>query len=311
MKKKFITTLLIPVMLTGCSPRQSTLEVTVGCPAGAPALSLYDNIKDGKVEIVTPKAVSSLLAYMANGKKDAIIVPTNAGVDAIKAGAEFKIAATLTFGNFYIASTGKDDNDTLDADDYLVCSQENNIVGLIFRAVYGTTYTNVHYVGDNPDAATCLASGINTFDSNAEVKYVVIAEPAMTNVMNKKATVKQVRDIQEDYKTKFGNSFITQASVFVNNKTSKNKIDSFLETLEGNVNQLLTNPDEILRVTQGMEETEISAYFATGDAALLRSVIDKNSVSLGYNKASDIKNEIDQFLTNLGKETTSEEIYYI
>ena len=170
MKKKFIIIILIPVMLTGCSPRQSTLEVTVGCPAGAPALSLYDNIKDEKVEIVTPKAVSSLLTYMANGKKDAIIVPTNAGVDAIKAGAKFKIAATLTFGNFYIASTGKDDNDTLDADDYLVCSQENNIVGLIFRAVYGTTYTNVHYVAD-----CCIAGKLSSAVKESPKKGYTIA----------------------------------------------------------------------------------------------------------------------------------------
>ena len=53
---------------------------------------------------------------MSAAQKDVIVLPTNVGVKTIEtAQAPYKLAATITFGNFYIASLGNDDNGIMDA----------------------------------------------------------------------------------------------------------------------------------------------------------------------------------------------------
>ena len=150
------------------APESYELDLKIACPSGAPAVALYKHLKEPEAKLEINASATNVVAYLApNSSKDIVIAPTNAGITAInKKNAPFKLAATITFGNFYLAATGNDANGKLDPDDYVVAFQQNNVPDKIFRYVYSdVAFTNLHYVDQASDAAACLISGINIADS--------------------------------------------------------------------------------------------------------------------------------------------------
>ena len=63
------------------------------------------------------------------------VIDTVNGIKAIEKGANYKLAASITFGNFYIASTGIDEDDIMDKDDYIVLFSMGATPDLIFHYV--------------------------------------------------------------------------------------------------------------------------------------------------------------------------------
>ncbi|MBP5694669.1 MAG: hypothetical protein J6X03_04420 [Bacilli bacterium] len=94
--------------LVSCNDNDATksFEVKIASPSKAPAIALYSHLTEENVEINS--AANNVVGYLTNNSdKDMVIVPTNAGINAIvKQNANFKIAATVTFGNFFLISTG-------------------------------------------------------------------------------------------------------------------------------------------------------------------------------------------------------------
>ena len=330
--KKYLLPLIISLSLVGCTnpkrtgesesndstpssesePASEDVDITlsIACPSGAPALSLYKIFAKSNVEINAD--ANNVLAYLSpNSTKDIIIAPTNAIAAIQKKNAPFKIAATITFGNFYIASTGNDANGTLDKDDYLVLFQQNGLPDKIFKYVYGSDYTNIHYVTAASDAASCAISGINISDNNKKVDYVLVPQPALTNVLSKNANAAQYANVQEDYKTVSNGLELTQASIFVNTNADKTQVDAFLRQAERDINGLLANPELIVEALDNLENEQAIAKFGAAPA-MLKKVLTTNSIGLGYKNALDNKASIDNFLTSLGflNEATTEEIYY-
>ena len=77
-------------------------------PSGAPAFSLYNMFKSENVEINAD--ATNVLSYLsADSTKDIVIAPTNALVAKVMKDklTNFKIAANITFGNFYLASVNQ------------------------------------------------------------------------------------------------------------------------------------------------------------------------------------------------------------
>ena len=69
---------------------------------------------------------------------DVIVAPTQGGLTQIvKQQAEYKIAATITFGNFYLISTGRDEDNTLNKGDKVCYFQKDDVPGKVFNYVYG------------------------------------------------------------------------------------------------------------------------------------------------------------------------------
>lgn len=320
MKKRLFTliTLLPLVSLTGCS-KETPLQIA--SPSGAPALTLYDIFQDENVEINSdPKNV---LAYLAkDSTKDVVIAPTNALVaKVIKGGAPFKIASVITFGNFYVASTGLDDNDTIDADDYIVLFQKGELPDKLFNYVYGLdNFTNIHYVNAASDANKCLMTAKDEGNNNADVKYVLLAQPALTAGLAKAKQnrpdvadkIKVVKNVQEDYKTKSNDLLITQASIFVNTNSDSKKIDSFLKSVEEKVNNILADQTDLAAKLENVDSTIVTSKFGAPSLDILKKVVKENSIGLGYKNAKENKGSIDKFLMSLGftNEATSEELYY-
>lgn len=314
MKKALL--LLVPaLLLTGCkSAEDYKLSLSVVTPSGAPSVCFYKYVADeSKVEVRSPEEASGIAAYMQTGAKDVIVLPTNAGIQQIKNGAQYKIAANITFGNLFIAATGHDDNGVMDGDDYVVLIQQNNVPDKLFQYCYGDLgLTNTHYLAQASNVKNVVATGKNPEDENTNVDYVLVAEPAFAAGKAQNANATQYASLQEVYKTKSGGKEITQASVFIKNSVSKEDGDAFLAQLEKDINEFVTNPSVIDSYVAGFDDVQFAAKFGVGKAQLLKTLTTNgNRMGVGFKNAKANKANIDQFLKLwpvIGE--TSEEIYY-
>ena len=306
MKKKYL--LLSLICLTSCNVDHSTLKIV--CPTGAPALAFYNNVENANFE--TNSTPSNIVSMMnGNSNYDIVVIDTVSGIKAINNGANFKLAATLTFGNFYLAATGNDENSTLDKDDVVILFGQNQTPDLLFNKIYGEGY-NVEYVTNVQDAAKCLASGKNMI-TKSTVDYVFIAQPALYTILNNKdaltyGNASVYANIQEEYK-KITNYDLVQASLFVNVNSDSKMVDSFLKDLEKDIDNLLENPS-LLSDKIDYTSQELSTKYGVNFKACEQLLNDDNAIGLGYKKAIDNKENIDNFISLFNLGTTNEEIYY-
>lgn len=311
MKKQIFALSIASLMLMGCTGGKSILTLSVAAPSGAPALGLYKHVSDSNLEINADP--TNLVAYMTSGSKDVIILPTNAGVQAIKKGANYLIASTITFGNFYIASTGNDIDQTLNEGDYVVLFQQNNVPDKLFHYVYSdiASSLDIHYVNAASDAASCIVTGKNASDDNHEADYVLIAEPALSTALSKNTKASEYANIQELYKAKSGNKEITQASIFVNKNVEHNKAKTFLDDINKDINELVSDGNILDEYLKDIDSLTLAAKFGGNLEKLKAMMNNKNRVGLGYKNALENKEAIDSFLSMwpaIGE--TSEEIYF-
>lgn len=324
MKKIFIPmiSLLAIGSLTGCNNKVDYSDLQIISPSGAPALALYDMLDDSNVEINTdPSAVAQYIAK--DSIKDIVISPTNLLVGAsMKEGAPFKIAATITFGNFYIAATGNDDNDTFDKDDYIVIFQKLGLPGKLFNYTYGDDY-NLINVANAQLAAACLKDGINVSDNNNTVDYVLVAEPSMTPALAAAKAlrpdvadkIKMIKNVQEDYKEKSGNHQLTQASIYVkdtDDEVKKEKINAFLEDVKNKITKMKLDQGDLLAKVANLTKEQLQIKLGAPSIEILKNAVNRNTINIGYQEAKEGKASIDNFLKNLGfsSEDTNENLYW-
>ena len=201
----------------------------------------------------------------------------------------------------------------MDGDDYVVLIQQNNVPDKLFQYCYGDLgLTNTHYLAQASNVKNVVATGKNPEDENADVDYVLVAEPAFAAGKAQNANATQYASLQEVYKTKSGGKEITQASVFIKNSVSKEDGDAFLAQLEKDINEFVANPSVIDSYVAGFDDVQFAAKFGVGKAQLLKNLTTNgNRMGVGFKNAKANKANIDQFLKlwpAIGE--TSEEIYY-
>lgn len=304
MKRKYLL-LLTSLALTGC---YSKGELKIISPTGAPSLAFYKYSNNESFQ--TNSDPSNIIPMMVTESVDIAVLPTNAGVQAIQTKkVNYKIAATITFGNIFVAATGSDADGIMGADDYIVSFQKGAVPDKIFHYVYGNELDDaINYVSNAQEAAKCLKTGKNLADDGKTVDYVVLAEPALTSVISTTPGRSVYANLQELYKVKSNNLSIFQASLFVNNKLERSKVDSFLDDLEKDINNALNNPSVISEELSKNESSEV----IYGIKPEIATAVTKNSngMGLGFALAKDNKEGIDLFLSLFGMESTNEEIYY-
>ena len=322
--KKYLSLIAVAVMLTACNttnsssncncsnlPEYDRSTLSILTPTGAPALAFYKYAGNSKFE--TNAAPATISGQMAAGSKDVIVLPTNAGVKAIVDNkAPYKLAATITFGNFYIASLNNDDNQVMDENDTILLFQKNNVPDKIFHYVYGDQFNNaVHYAADVSAVTQAVIAGkYSDPDTGVEYvpNYVMIAEPALTNVMSKKDTVSVYADIQVKYKEKSNNQALFQASVFIKNDVNNTTALSFLESLRKDIEDVIADPTKL---SAGMSQ-EVSAAEVFGVAPqMAEKVLKKNNgMGLGFQRARANKEAVNTFLKLFNIEDLDEEVYF-
>lgn len=279
-------------------------DLKIIAPTGAPSIGLYGFASSSGFE--TNSVPANIIPSMKNGEKDVVILPTNAGINAIvKQNAPFKIAATITYGNVFVAKTGSDADGIMNEGDSIAILQKSNLPGLLFKSVYGEELYNSAIEVDASGAAYCLKTGKTL--NNVAVDYVLIAEPAFTKVKGSDVSSYEYANIQKEYFKKYSLD-IFQASVFVNNSTEKSKIDAFLNCLAEDIALGIANPTLIKEGMEVKEKPEV--FFGTDPSNVYAATNNGNRLGLGYKAAKDNKEGIDNFLSLFGIDATTEEIYY-
>lgn len=321
MKNKLPIIALIGFALTACAtpngssssiaPAFTRDSVTIVTPTGAPALAFYNYAELTNFE--TNSNPTNITAMMSAAQKDVIVLPTNVGVKTIEtAQAPYKLAATITFGNFYIASLGNDDNGIMDATDNIVLFQKNNVPDKLFHYIYGTTLdAGVHYVNAVNEATQALNSGTFIDEETGTTKtahYVMIAEPAFSTIKANKENVTMYANIQDEYKEKSGDLELFQASIFVKNTLQEAKINGFLTSLKEDVDAAI---DEPTLLSAGMNKVaNAQTIFGVAPTMAENVLRNNNGMGLGFKLAKPNKEAIDNFLALFNIEETDEEIYF-
>lgn len=323
--KKLLTLLLTTLALSACANNSSQgsesssgpsgfnrpQAFSIVAPTGAPALAFYrySNYKSFETNSVP----NNIVAMMNKGEKDVVVLPTNVGVQNIlNNNAPYHLAATITFGNFYLASLNNDDNGVMDANDTILLFQKNNVPDKIFHYIYGNTYDSaLHYVSAVNDAASALIGGKFTDpDLGVELvpNYVMIAEPALSNVLSKKGDAVSVyANIQKEYKKKANGVELFQASIFTKNTLKNADVRTFLESVERDINDAIKDPGEM---SAGMSKIEDAATVYGVAPEMAENVLRKNNgMGLGFKLAADNKEAISTFLGIFGINNIDEKVY--
>ena len=322
--KKILTLIAAVTLLTSCgTPKASSKEgvkeydrstLSVITPTGAPALAFYNYANQTNFE-TNANPAEGIIPQMVTGKKDVVVLPTNAGIQAIvNKKAEYQIAATITFGNFYLLSMNNDENKTLDANDTILLFQKGNVPDKVFHYVYGNDYdANIHYVSAVSDAAAAVNAG-QFVDAesgkNVVPNYVLLAQPVLQTVLTKNADKGYAvyADMQAKYKEKSDNKALFQASVFVKTSVNKDTAKAFLESLKVDINNAVSNPDVINDSLKDV--TEVQTVYGIAPAMATAVTKNNNGMGLGFEYAKDNIAAIETFLKLFNIEGLNEEVYF-
>lgn len=320
--KKYISLIAVALVLTACntnSSNQGTGEfdrtsLSIIAPTGAPALAFYNYSGSERFE-TNSNPSEGIIPQMVTGQKDVVVLPTNAGMQAIlNKKAEYQIAATITFGNFYLISMNNDTNNTLDADDTILLFQKGNVPDKVFHYVYGDDYnSNIHYVSAVSDAAAAVNAG---FFADAETgnnivpNYVLLAQPVLTTVLNKNADKGYAvyADMQAKYKEKSNNQALFQASIFVKKSLDRKVVTSFLDSLKADIDAAIKTPEVIEETLKDAQDAQ-TVY---GIAPAMATTVTKNNngMGLGFERAINNKEAVETFLKLFNIEGFDEEVYF-
>lgn len=307
MNKKLLLTLIPAIALAACNKASYKLDLKVATPAGSPAIALYKYLEDVDHLEVNSDA-NNVLAYFTSTetsqKKDVIFAPTNAGIAAINKGANYKIAATVTFGNFYLISTGKDSDNTLNEGDKVLAFQQNGVAGKLFNYVYGDKSLDVEYLSTAADVKNKILT------EDVDYGYVLLAQPVVSAVVSAKENFKVFANVQNDYKTKTNGKEITQASIFIRSDVDNAIASKFLNNVEKDVKELLDKPEKFLDAVKNMDDAVITAKVTAKKEAVVNLIKNSNALGIGYKNALENKANIDAFISSLGLKETNEEIYF-
>lgn len=316
MKKNKLLISVLLLSLTSCGT-VDTSSLKIVTPTGAPSIAFYKEV--GNVNFETNSTPSNIVAMMtSSSNKDIVVIDTVSGIKAINNGAPYLLAANITFGNFFIASTGKDDDGIMNKGDKIVLFGQSQTPDLLFHYLYGESFdSNIEYVANATAAAQCLASGKNV-STSSEIDYVFLAQPALYTILNNanvptygKASI--YKNIQEEYKAKTNNQELVQASVFVRKSDDKdyNKmLKAYLDNLNQAIDEAIENPTLVKESMDQISAEEVTSIFQINSNAAKAVLEDNNGLGLGYKKALDNKQSIDSFISLFSLGETNEEIYF-
>ena len=310
MKKKILSLIIPALSICACSGgEKETKTVNIVAPTGAPAVAFYNHAEDDNFLAVSPATVKSQLT--SKSPYTVVVVDTLSGVDALTNGAPFKIAATITFGNFFLASTGNDENSHLDVGDKIVVFNRGAVSDKVFHYIYGNDHDdNIVWVKDATEAKGCLETGKTT--AGESVDYVFIAQPALFAAKQSNPNAAVYDNIQTKYEEKTGGKRLIQASVFIKNNLNREAAEEFLTTLKGDIEAGLETPNLISAgISKAGGQQEMIQRFGVAAGAAMNVTAQGNGMGLGFAYAKDIKEEIDNSLTTVYEHSvTTEEMYF-
>lgn len=296
---------------------------TIGAVDGAPTLSLVsvadgdfvysDDKNDYKTNVTVAADATTVVANLKNGTYDMAILPLNNAVTLYNDNDkhDFKLASVNVFGVLYMI--GKND---ICEDLSLLKGKVVYVVGgggtpgLVFKRLLEAN--NVEYamgdVVENSEKVYIKAisgapdaiAGLNV----GNTEFVVLGEPAVTQV-NAKTNTSVVLDFQKEWKKLYGeNSEFVQAGLVVNTaKVDLGYVSALVEKLKGNKDYLYANTDKIPERLTAMGSTTIAKMTFT--ETLL------NRCNIGCEKSKAQKSNVEAFLSANGVKSLPADDFYL
>jgi len=293
----FILSLLALVSCGGATPHK------ILSPTGAPAAAFYSFSTDERFE--TNSNANNIQGMMSRSNEYAVIIlDTVSGISAIKNGAKFKIASTITFGNLYIGATNDTHKTMSKGDSMVLFGNKAQVPYALYNYLYKDIGLEVTFVNAAADAMKALKTGL--VDGN-KVDFVLVAEPTITaNNLNDKI----ILNIRDEYKKKSGFD-VMQASIFVSDYADKNEVNNILNKVESSINAALLDPSLIKTgIEAGGDIDAQKLKYGVAGSMFSKVTANGNKLGLGYKKAIENIDAINTYISAFGMEKTDEKIYY-
>lgn len=317
--KIIISLISISTLLVGCPAKDKNSymekELSILVPTGAPSIAFLNQLNNPNFN--TNTVPNNIVTEMLKGAPDIAVVDLIGGLTAIeKKNAPYKLASIITFGNFYIYSTGNDENNLMESEDNIVGFGQSNTPDILFNHLYPNIGVDTYLPGVS-DVAPIAASGkIN----NENVDYCIIAEPVLYNILkNEKAPTygkgSKFSNFQEVWKQKHGeDTSILGAAVYVKNETYteySQQIDHFLNGISLEIETLISDPQKAVTILNNYGSIEEQAQKIGINSTVLNGVLTDNSINLGYinSKDSNFNNIIEEYLFVVKPEIGNSDYY--
>jgi len=221
--------LLVILVAAGCSgqgaktdgtPTPAPEKIVVQAPFGpptAPLFSLAENstLPNTKVELIIYKNVEEATTRIVKGEADFTVLPVNVAAKLYNKGLPIKLANVSTWGILYLVTVDselKEWSELAGKDLYVGAKGSSPDVltqYLLSKNGVQADEVNLTYL-ESPEIAKMMINGL--------VKYAVLPEPLVTQVLLNNKQARVVRDFYADWQTAAGNSAkLPQAGMVVNN----------------------------------------------------------------------------------------------
>jgi NitT/TauT family transport system substrate-binding protein len=243
-------------MLNGCSANQAkeTKELEIVVPDGLTAIAAAKLIKEKpeitngyNIEYSIEKTPENIVSDVLKGETDMAIVPSNVAATQYNKEAKYVAAGTVGWGSFYLVSTGEESSIEQLKGKEIYNIGRGLTPDLITKVVLKDKGYNVDsdfnfsYFNGVTELAPAIISG--------KVKYAVVPEPALSQVLSKKPNAKILMDFNEEWKkinkSEYG---FPQSTVIVKKDLIENDnkfVESFLKELEESCNFAINNNSDL------------------------------------------------------------------
>ena len=273
-KKYFMIVIAIILMslLSSCKKEQITMVV----PAGSPQLAqLYMQDSDD-YDVTIVEGADPLVAAFGSASYDVIIAPTNLGAKLYDSKPDYQLAATITWGSYYLVSkTNMDQMDQLN----IVAFGQNQVPDAIMQ--YILTGLDIDFEINYLDS---LSSVVSDFIIDGSKVYLM-SEPQLSIVSSSNTTL-DIFDLQASYEMLTGYEDYPQASVFVHETLSDQMVDNIKNDFENSIR--LLNEDQ-----EGSADLAIALGVSLDKEIMIQSIPRSN---IDFKDGQDAKADIIFFL---------------
>lgn len=284
MKKNFIFILLLAIVavLSGCEKDKVQIKVIV--PNGTPLIAVA-GVELDNVTIENVSGPSALTAAMTSKSHDIVIAPLTAGAKLfIKGASTYKLDSIITFSNIYMASTKKLDSLNDLEGKKVIGYGQGTTPGIILEKATEGINIDITYVASLSEATGYLVNTTDEFD------YVLIAEPAITNLVEAKKLSLNILDLSKELEDEI--PLIPQAGIFVNPEGNTEAINEYLAKVKANITSLNDDPSSYAKKVVSKYE-----YLSEMTENIIALSIPKSNID--FKNASENKEALENFYSLL------------
>ncbi len=275
-KKILILLACISILVLMSSCKKDVLNMLV--PSGSPQFAQLYMQNSSDYEVTVVQGADPLVSAFASESYDIIIAPTNLGAKLYQSKQSYQLAASITWGNYYLISKEVIKLDDLDNQDVIAFGQ-NQTPDAILQYVLKDIPVQISYL----DSVTSVVSDFIIDGS----QIYLVAEPSLSIL--KASYTLSIIDLQDLYQEKTGRNSYPQASVFVNSELSDRMVKNIKDDFKKSIEDTLDNPlnAAILAIALGINMEQAIIESAIGNSHII------------YKSSDDAKEDIIIYLEML------------